>query len=378
MGSAVNTSKFVLSSDRGTELYLTLTDPAGADAEAQVVELFSEAGAALREGGAHAFQERVFVGAEAAGAVASARARGYGAAADELPPTVLLNPAGAPAALQVHAVGGPDRPELLRWDGRPAGRVLRTGGRTYAALSGLVDPTAGDAARQAGRVYEAAEAVLARAGADLRSVVRTWVWLGDILDWYDAFNAVRNGFFRRRGLTGAGAERAPHLPASTGIGVRPLPAPGRDGRPACALDVLAVVGEDGAAEFLPAAGRQQSPWAYGSAFSRAAVAETPGGRTVWVSGTAAIDADGASCRVGDPHGQIEMTLANVRAVLAAAGCRDADVVQAVAYCKTPDVLALWRADDAGADWPCASVLSDVCRPELLFEVEATACVAGGP
>jgi enamine deaminase RidA (YjgF/YER057c/UK114 family) len=226
-------------------------------------------------------------------------------------------------------------------------------------------------------MFELAQAALRLAGADMRSVARTWLWLGDILDWYDGLNQVRRDFFRRCGLIGGPGDQ-PRLPASTGIGVRPA------GPATCSMDLRAVCPPAGVpladGELIQhhhAAGMQDSPYRYGSAFSRAATAVSPAGqgagRTLFVSGSAAIDPSGASCCPGDARGQIEMTLRHVRAILAEHGCGDDDVVQAMAYCKTPEAMDVWRAEWADAPWPTVSLIADVCRPELLFELELTAC-----
>ena len=74
-----------------------------------------------------------------------------------------------------------------------------------------------------------------------------------------------------------------------------------------------------------------------------------------------------------------MTVDNVHAVLRDMHCGSADVVQAMAYCATPEVqqhfLALY-ADKL--PWPCLTMLGDVCRDDLLFEIEVTAAVAMPP
>ena len=111
---------------------------------------------------------------------------------------------------------------------------------------------------------------------------------------------------------------------------------------------------------------------YGSAFSRAARAITPAGETVFVSGTASIDADGETTNIGDAQGQINTTIENVRAVLKDMHAADEDVVQAVAYCKTTEVENIFNALKSTLPWPWVTVICDICRPDLLFEVEATA------
>jgi len=98
------------------------------------------------------------------------------------------------------------------------------------------------------------------------------------------------------------------------------------------------------------------------------------GETLFISGTAAIDASGATVHAGDAAAQIEATLANVRAILDAAGCRDEDVLQAIAYCKTPDVEGVLNDRWADLPWPRVVAIADVCRDDLLFEIEATAAV----
>jgi hypothetical protein len=53
-------------------------------------------------------------------------------------------------------------------------------------------------------------------------------------------------------------------------------------------------------------------------------------------------------------------------------CKDEDVVQVVAYCKTTEVEKIFNASKNALAWPWVTVICDICRPELLFEIEATA------
>ena len=128
-----------------------------------------------------------------------------------------------------------------------------------------------------------------------------------------------------------------------------------------------------APRFLLASGNQDAASKYNSAFSRAAVAATPAGDTLYISGTAAIDASGQTTHIGDISGQIDDTVANVQAVLRNASCGPADTVAAIAYCKTPEVERAfrhgWGSIHAG---PFIIVVADVCRHNLLFEIELTA------
>jgi enamine deaminase RidA (YjgF/YER057c/UK114 family) len=213
-------------------------------------------------------------------------------------------------------------------------------------------------------MLENAESVLKQFGADFTCVPRTWMWLGDILSWYGEFNNVRNQFFTERGLIGKGSRQS--MPASTGIGLRLA------GSAECGMDLTATLEPAGSIEFLAAIGRQQCAIEYGSAFSRASCASSPAGKTMFVSGTASIDAKGLTTHIGDARGQIEVTIENVRAILHDMNTGDEDVVQAIAYCKTTEVEETFAEFRSRLEWPCVTVICDICRDDLLFEIEAAA------
>lgn len=353
-----------LESPEAAEVFITAAPSLPAPIDAQAAEVFSAVRDALRAADARLLEERVFATEPGLRAIDPIRADLYGDLDDGVPPARLLLTKGLGgdiAGVQVRAVRSDPRPGRL---GR-VGRILRRGNLAWITVCGLSAPEAGPATAQARRVYETAAAALREAGADMHAVARTWLWLADILSWYSEFNEVRTAFYREVGLLDSHPTRA-RMPASTGIGVRPAGA-------LCGLDLFAVIGPEGSTRYLQAAGNQESPFQYGSAFSRAATSVTPAGETVFVSGTASIDAEGRTAHVGDARGQIDATVANVRAVLGECGCGDADVVQAIAYCKTTDVEKVWRDMAAGVPWPCVTLLGDICRDDLLFEIEAAAC-----
>jgi len=47
-------------------------------------------------------------------------------------------------------------------------------------------------------------------------------------------------------------------------------------------------------------------------------------------------------------------------------------VEAVVYCKTTEVERVFDSFKGRLAWPFVTVICDICRPELLFEIEATA------
>ena len=137
------------------------------------------------------------------------------------------------------------------------------------------------------------------------------------------------------------------------------------------VDAIAVV-DDQPVTGVDAAGNQRSAFAYGSAFARAIAYPSWGGTTVSISGTAAIDADGRTMHAGDTDAQIRMALINLRAVMRQHGCTDSDLVQVMAYCRDPGVAARWEQVPEARDWPCVTIIADICRDDLAFEIEATA------
>jgi enamine deaminase RidA (YjgF/YER057c/UK114 family) len=123
--------------------------------------------------------------------------------------------------------------------------------------------------------------------------------------------------------------------------------------------------------------RQKEAFSYGSAFSRGVVIERAGHRTIHVSGTASIGSDGESLHRGDAAAQGRETLDAVSAVLATEGAGLGDIAMSTLFCKDRAAYEAWRTMIASAgrpEFPMIAVLADVCRPELLVELEALAVV----
>jgi enamine deaminase RidA (YjgF/YER057c/UK114 family) len=354
-------------SDLDSEIYISATPRQNASLQEQARDVFSKIGNMLRSQNAHILRERIFTSEKATQDISHIRARAYGDIDDGVAPCILIGKkemTGPITAVQVHAISSEHRPEMFDVDGSLCGRILRLSGCTYLTLSCVSAPEFHNATEQARAMMEKAESALARFKVNFFSVARTWMWLGHILSWYGEFNQVRNKFFAERGLIGKGRRQS--MPASTGIGLSPT-----DGS-SCAMDLVAILEPRNSIQHLQAAGRQRCAFNYGSAFSRASKAITPAGQTIFVSGTASIDASGATTHIDDPLGQINESIKNVRAILKDTQVTDEDVVQAVAYCKTNEVMKIFNDLKGTLAWPCITVICDICRPDLLFEIEATA------
>jgi enamine deaminase RidA (YjgF/YER057c/UK114 family) len=110
------------------------------------------------------------------------------------------------------------------------------------------------------------------------------------------------------------------------------------------------------------------------------VVETRGGRTLYVAGQIAVDAEGKLVGAGDFRAQIKQVFANLNSRLAEAGASFKDVVKLNYYLTdASDLQTLRETRDSyiNKDAPPAStliVVKQLVRPEYLCEVEAVAVV----
>lgn len=354
-------------SDGIQEIFVTAVGNAESPGPSQAEAHYQKVLQIMTQEKAVIFQERIFGTQTGVIAAHQARNRVLQGQTDPVAPSLLV---GSPGVLgdyfgiQVHLIVAPDPAQVLQsGEGLAVGRLVKTPQCQYVGLSGLTAATASSVSEQARAMFTQANDILKELDHGFKSVPRTWLWLKDILDWYDELNAVRNTFFTECGILGT-SERHP-MPASTGIGLGPA-----NGR-ACAMDLTAVLNQDAVIEYHQAGGKQESAYEYGSAFSRAASVRTPGGKSAFISGTASIDKAGLTTNLGNPKAQIEQTIVNVIAVLYDMKFTEKDVVQVMGYCKTPEIHALFQSMQK-PDWPWVSMVCDVCRDDLLFETEALA------
>jgi enamine deaminase RidA (YjgF/YER057c/UK114 family) len=117
---------------------------------------------------------------------------------------------------------------------------------------------------------------------------------------------------------------------------------------------------------------------YKSSFSRAVEIGTPEYRTLLVSGTASIEPGGATAYVDDVEKQIQLTMDVIEAILVSRGMNWGDATRAIMYLKYPEYMKPWQ------DWleknklttmPLITVEADVCRDDLLVELEVDAVKA---
>ncbi|NUM52256.1 MAG: hypothetical protein HUU46_01305 [Candidatus Hydrogenedentes bacterium] len=236
---------------------------------------------------------------------------------------------------------------------------------TYCCAGGFLP--AGIAAPPADKtlsVLTAMESTLESANLEFADVVRTWFYNRDITAWYREFNRARTQFFDSRGVF----DRL--VPASTGVGA------GDIGTAALTGGLLAIRPKNGFVQISAVDSPLQCPATkYGSAFSRAVEAAFPDHGRLYVSGTASISRDGHTQHLGDIVAQVERTIGVVGALLESRVMSWDDVTSGTAYIKRGEDFAavakcLERAKIDAA--PFLMLQADICRDELLFELEVSA------
>lgn len=277
---------------------------------------------------------------------------------------------GEIAGIQAHAlVGAPI--ETLHLGEHVVGRLFDDGLARYCILGNLLplDARASEP-DQARQLFESLEAALGGAGMQCSDLARTWLFLDRILDWYGEFNPVRTQFFAERRLFDG------LVPASTGIGGA------NTAGAAITAEAIALQPSNGQVSVLEVPSPLQCPArAYGSAFSRAVVISSPGVRRLLISGTASIEPGGKSAHDGDVAAQVDLTMRVVAGILASCDMGFADITRAVAYFKRAEdapALARYCTAHGIAGFPVILAQDDICRDELLFEIEVDAITARPP
>ena len=274
-------------------------------------------------------------------------------------PAGALPPSGTPFAVPAEA-------RVLRRGGRVVARAWETDEAEYVFMAGVEPPDlSAPRGTQAAAVFPEIESILAEVGMTFANVVRTWLYIDRVCEWYGEFNAARSAFFETRKVFDV------FLPASTGIGSANL------GGAALVAGAIAMKPKraDVRAEIVESP-LQAPAMAYKSSFSRAAEIIRPTGRQLFISGTASIKPNSHDVAyVGDIVRQIDCTMTAVLAILESRGYGWAEVSRAIVYLKDPSYRTAWRAWLAAHNLPetfAAETVCDVCRDEWLFEIEADA------
>jgi enamine deaminase RidA (YjgF/YER057c/UK114 family) len=264
--------------------------------------------------------------------------------------------------------------DTIFFNEEPVGRVFETDdfkGIYLSGISGLQkDGNVGKQSpvQQAEYIVKLCQDVFSKQGMTARNIIRTWIYFPRILSWYKRFIKTRARFFKEFGLISGNKT---YLPASTGIQGRGRP------KEEIFLDLIAFVPKKkhvGSASIMRSK-RQNEARKYGATFSRGVEVKTDNSSLLHISGTASINQKGKTIYLHDEQGQITETLINIGALLETKKAYLKDIVLTAAYCKNrrtyttfKDVTKYLGLDEI----PFVPVYADVCRDDLLFEIDAIA------
>lgn len=267
------------------------------------------------------------------------------------------------------SISGGKPPRLIRRGKDTLGAIYEDDDATYALLTGVLPSNLADSRiQQTASVFANIEDALRDAGMAFTNVVRTWLYLDRLLDWYDDFNKGRDAFFRSRHVYD-------HIvPASTGIGSSNFM-----GAAIVANAIAVKPKRPDSVKLAPLPSPLQcAAIDYGSSFSRAMEMTLSSYRTIFVSGTASIEPGGKTAFVNDIEKQINLTLDVVRAILNSRGMDWPDVSRSILYLKEESFFPVWQRIAAARgieNMPCVPAHADVCRDDLLVEIELDAVKA---
>jgi len=270
--------------------------------------------------------------------------------------------------------------------------VSYDGVRWIHASAGSLEQAGRNPYEQAADSFEKMRSVLSRAGASFEDVVRVWLYQGCIteleggVERYRELNRARTDFFQdiafdHRHIAVRHNGHAIY-PASTGIGTL-----GHGLITTC----LALQSERQDVQMLPLENPLQTPsFEYpqhysvkSPKFSRAMAMRIGDYVTTWISGTASI-VNSETVHAGDVEMQTEQTLTNIERLIGAsnferlgwsgAGATLDDLAKVRVYVKHAGDYEKCRAvcERRLGRIPAIYAQADVCRPDLLVEIEGVA------
>jgi enamine deaminase RidA (YjgF/YER057c/UK114 family) len=370
--------KLHLTSTGAGQAFLVAKATWGVEAAVATRAAYDEIARVLQDQGLTMVHERLFGSLKVKAEVMSARKaslRACGFPADG--PLTYIQ--GTPpwgegfAGVLIQAVSG-EVAWTIEDKGQKVGTGWRRGDATFLVLQnlqGLTPNGNGANARphQTRRLIQRAANLLEAQEASYRDVLRTWFYLSDILTWYPEFNRARTDIYEKFGVLPGQDYGSLRLPASTGIrGEVP-------GGAVAAMDLMAVAGPAKSRPLVRQLSNpvQQEAFRYGSAFSRAALIRQPDLSMIQVSGTAAIDEQGRSLYPGDVRGQIDCTFDKIATLIGEEGASLQDIAAACVFVKRPEDALVYEELAAArglTNLPAVVIVADICREELLFEIDA--------
>lgn len=205
-----------------------------------------------------------------------------------------------------------------------------------------------------------------------KNLVHTWFYLRKIKQNYPGFNLARRLFFDRNGVNYT--DNALTLPSSTCIGA-----------PICeenvyAADIYCIRHNNASTKVSRMFNEKQNEangtnYLFQPTFARATEIIEPDYTKIHVSGTASINQNGESINLNDSYNQILTTLNHVKSLLNQHDMNFEHLVQSTCFFKRKEYYSdfLMALEALGLqNFSQTFVIGDVCRDELLFELDGIA------
>lgn len=203
-----------------------------------------------------------------------------------------------------------------------------------------------------------------------KSLIRTWFYLDKIFQNYADFNKKRNTFFDKNGIKYDKSSN--DLPASTciegsylGDHIIQLYASDLADNKAIKKRIYNISqNEADGDEYL-----------FQPAFSRAMLLKYENYNELQISGTASIGSDGKTLHIDDEYEQLKTTLRNVSNLLREANMNWEDICECTMFFTSVELYNRFEeaCDELNINKPTGvSVISYVCRDNLLFELDGIA------
>jgi enamine deaminase RidA (YjgF/YER057c/UK114 family) len=266
-----------------------------------------------------------------------------------------------PLSFQVHAVSGIQVQPLI-FGNKKLGCSLSGAHADYAYLHILPEDKNAANFDQTIDVFNQMQCALNSIGLDFSNTLRTWLFVNDILSWYKQLNRARDNFYARQDIFNK------LVPASTGIGLA------NPAGYALTTELFAAKPKNETIRIEKVTSPMQcEALDYKSAFSRATKLTSPGQSRMYISGTASIAQNGDTIFLDDTANQIEMALKVVDSLIKNEGMDWPNTVLAMAYFKDNKDFPLFDecCKRFSIDIPHVKIEADICRHDLLFEIEMT-------
>lgn len=267
--------------------------------------------------------------------------------------------------------------EDVEFNGIVCGRLYKTDAVDYMLVHTVHGNKESDYYGQTYEMFQSMIKVLGKYDFELKNVIRTWIYLDNILLQYDEFNKARTKIFLENGLwsdtVAVDKTEEIYMPASTGISC------GNPHGLTVISDILAVKTKDiERFKYSSESGKaQKSAMRYGSAFSRAIVLDDKTSKYVYLSGTASIDDLGNTVYLDDIGLQIDKTYSVIDALLDVSSMKLDNMVEGTVFLKKAEYMDAFieYCKSRNIELPALITVADVCRDNLLFEMDGT--FAGG-